>query len=101
MRIAMVAPPWFPVPPPDYGGIELVCALLARGLEERGHDVTMFATGDSHPDVEVASDVEEHDPSRLRFPEVEAHHLAFVLDELDSSYDVIHDNSTVYGPLLL
>jgi glycosyltransferase involved in cell wall biosynthesis len=100
MRIAMVAPPWFPVPPPDYGGIELVCALLARGLEARGHTVTMFATGDSEPGVAVASEVAQHDPARLRFPEVEAHHLSFVLEHVHE-YDVIHDNSTVFGPLLL
>ena len=47
MRIAQVAPPWLAVPPQGYGGIEWVVALLADGLAERGHDVTLFATGDS------------------------------------------------------
>ena len=47
MRIAQVAPPWVAVPPAGYGGIEWVVALLADGLAERGHDVTLFATGDS------------------------------------------------------
>src|SRR6266487_2778979 len=47
MRIAQVAPPWLAVPPTGYGGIEWVVALLADGLVERGHDVTLFATGDS------------------------------------------------------
>ncbi len=47
MRIAEVAPPWLAVPPGGYGGIEWVVALLADGLAERGHDVTLFATGDS------------------------------------------------------
>jgi glycosyltransferase involved in cell wall biosynthesis len=47
MRIAEVAPPWLAVPPRGYGGIEWVVALLADGLTERGHDVTLFATGDS------------------------------------------------------
>jgi glycosyltransferase involved in cell wall biosynthesis len=47
MRIAEVAPPWLAVPPKGYGGIEWVVALLADGLVERGHDVTLFATGDS------------------------------------------------------
>ena len=102
MRIAMVAPPWFPVPPADYGGIELVCAHLARGLSARGHDVTMFASADSHPSVRLHSVIGDHDPDQLRTPEVEAHHLAHVVDEIDAGdYDVIHDNSTVYGPLLL
>jgi glycosyltransferase involved in cell wall biosynthesis len=47
MRIAEVSPPWLAVPPQGYGGIEWVVALLADGLVERGHDVTLFATGDS------------------------------------------------------
>jgi glycosyltransferase involved in cell wall biosynthesis len=47
MRIAQVSPPWLAVPPKGYGGIEWVVALLADGLSESGHDVTLFATGDS------------------------------------------------------
>src|SRR5947208_2182259 len=47
MRIAQVSPPWLAVPPKGYGGIEWVIALLADGLVDRGHDVTLFATGDS------------------------------------------------------
>src|SRR5919106_3605510 len=47
MRIAEIAPPWLAVPPKGYGGIERVVALLADGLTERGHDVTLCATGDS------------------------------------------------------
>ena len=47
MRIGMIAPPWFPLPPKGYGGIELVVHLLTEGLVARGHDVTLFASGDS------------------------------------------------------
>ncbi len=47
MRIAEISPPWLAVPPKGYGGIEWVVALLADGLVQRGHDVTLFATGDS------------------------------------------------------
>ena len=47
MRIAQVAPPWLAVPPKGYGGVEWVVALLTDGLVERGHEVTLFATGDS------------------------------------------------------
>jgi glycosyltransferase involved in cell wall biosynthesis len=47
MRIAQVAPPWVAVPPKGYGGIEWVVSLLSDGLVDRGHDVTLFATGDS------------------------------------------------------
>jgi glycosyltransferase involved in cell wall biosynthesis len=55
MRIAEVAPPWLAVPPKGYGGIEWVVSLLADGLAERGHDVTLFATGDSHTKAELDS----------------------------------------------
>ena len=47
LRIAEVAPPWLAVPPKGYGGIEWVVSLVAEGLAGRGHDVTLFATGDS------------------------------------------------------
>jgi glycosyltransferase involved in cell wall biosynthesis len=47
MRIAQVAPLWEQVPPPAYGGTELVVSLLTEELVKRGHDVTLFASGDS------------------------------------------------------
>ena len=53
MRIAEVAPPWLAVPPRGYGGIELVVSLTADGLVDRGHDVTLFATGDSITKAEL------------------------------------------------
>lgn len=43
----MIAPPWLAVPPAGYGGTELVIDGLCRGLAAIGHDVTLFATGDS------------------------------------------------------
>jgi hypothetical protein len=43
MRIALIAPPWYTIPPSGYGGIEWVVALLADGLTDRGHEVTVFA----------------------------------------------------------
>ena len=47
MKIAIIAPPWVPVPPPAYGGTENVLDTLARGLQTAGHDVLLYATGDS------------------------------------------------------
>jgi glycosyltransferase involved in cell wall biosynthesis len=47
LRIALVAPPMKAVPPNGYGGTERVVAALAVGLHARGHDVTVYATGDS------------------------------------------------------
>ena len=46
LRIAQVAPLWTPIPPSTYGGIELLLALLCDDLVARGHDVTLFASGD-------------------------------------------------------
>ncbi|MEH2044961.1 glycosyltransferase family 4 protein [Nostoc sp.] len=47
MRIAQIAPLWERVPPPAYGGVELVVGLLTDELVRRGHEVTLFASGDS------------------------------------------------------
>ena len=51
LKIAVVAPPWFPVPPTGYGGIESVCAGLVDGLVERGHDVTLIGAGQDETDA--------------------------------------------------
>lgn len=47
MRIAQIAPLWERVPPTTYGGTELVVGLLTEELVRRGHEVTLFASGDS------------------------------------------------------
>jgi hypothetical protein len=47
MRIAMISPLEMRVPPLAYGGTELVVSLLTEELVRRGHDVTLFASGDS------------------------------------------------------
>ena len=47
MRIAQVAPLYESVPPRFYGGTERVVAWLTERLVSMGHDVTLFASGDS------------------------------------------------------
>src|SRR5438105_205029 len=47
MRILQLAPVWETVPPPAYGGTEAVVHDLTEELVRRGHDVTLFASGDS------------------------------------------------------
>ncbi len=49
LRIALVAPPLEAVPPPGYGGTERIVDELARELGRRGHEVSVFASGDSAP----------------------------------------------------
>ena len=58
MRIALVAPLWTPIPPRTYGGVELLLKLLADELVERGHQVTLFASGDCHTRADLAPVVE-------------------------------------------
>ncbi len=48
MKIAQVAPLWFSLPPKKFGGTELVAYNLSEGLVKRGHQVTVFASGDSN-----------------------------------------------------
>ncbi len=62
MKIAQIAPLWERVPPPAYGGIELVVGLLTDELVARGHDVTLFASGDSI----TAAKLESVHPQALR-----------------------------------
>ncbi len=52
MRVAIIAPPFIPVPPKEYGGTELFIAHLAEGLSKRGVDVVVYTNGESTVDVE-------------------------------------------------
>ena len=52
MRIGILAPPWIPIPPPAYGGIEEVVDVLACGLADLGHEVVLAAHPDSTCPVE-------------------------------------------------
>ena len=47
VRIAQLAPLWSSIPPHSYGGIELITHLLTEALVRRGHQITLFASGDS------------------------------------------------------
>jgi hypothetical protein len=42
MRIALVVPPWHPVPAVGYGGVERMIAVLAEGLHRRGNRVLVY-----------------------------------------------------------
>lgn len=50
-HVVMVAPPWYPVPPDGYGGIELVVGLLCDALRRAGHRVTLLAAEGSAPNA--------------------------------------------------
>lgn len=55
MRILLISTPHERTPPLTSGGIERIVALLANGLVERGHEVTLFATGDSQTRASLRS----------------------------------------------
>jgi glycosyltransferase involved in cell wall biosynthesis len=102
LRIAIVAPPWYPLPPKGYGGTELVVYLLYMELRRMGHDVTVFGTEHSQPGVTMLADPDwSHD---LGGPEERARlatYLARVFARLAGErYDVIHDHCGYEGLLL-
>ena len=96
MRIAVVAPPWAPIPPPLYGGIELVVDQLATGLLAAGHDVTLFATGDSTCHVPLDWVLPEAEGMRIGMAVPEMHHVLHSYRSI-TDFDVVHDH-TVLGP---
>jgi glycosyltransferase involved in cell wall biosynthesis len=101
MKIAEIAPPWFAVPPTGYGGIELVVALLADGLTERGHDVTLFASGGSQTKAKLVSPmVDPPDPGVLGNPWFDAYHALSAYLAIDDTFDVVHDHSGITGSAL-
>ena len=55
MRIAQIAPPMESVPPAYYGGTERVVSYLTEELVRQGHQVTLFASGDSLTSAELVS----------------------------------------------
>ncbi|MGH9204727.1 MAG: glycosyltransferase, partial [Vicinamibacterales bacterium] len=98
MRIAQIAPPWFSVPPTGYGGIEWVVALLADGLTDRGHLVTLFAPGGSVTKAKLVS--EFADPpggSKLGQAWFEAIQAISAYAHKDE-FDIIHDHTGIVGP---
>jgi len=55
MRIAQVAPLYEPVPPRLYGGTERIVSYITEELVRRGHDVTLFASGDSRTSARLVA----------------------------------------------
>ncbi len=99
MRIAQVAPLFEAVPPRQYGGTERVVSYLTEALVERGHDVTLFASGDS---VTAARLVPSCPRSlRLGAPGVDAValHLNMLLDvyRRADEFDVVHCHTDYLG----
>ena len=115
MRIAILSPVWFPVPPTGYGGIEWVVALLADGLVDAGHDVTLFASGDSRTKATLASVFPAAPSDKIGWSWIDLRHAVSCWVRA-AEFDVVNDHSgpaaamvgglvetpvvhTVHGPL--
>jgi glycosyltransferase involved in cell wall biosynthesis len=92
MRIAQVAPLYERVPPVTYGGTERVVSYLTDELVRRGHDVTLFASGDS----ETTARLVPVRPRSLRLDsscrDQLAHHVALMelVSQRAPDYDLVH-----------
>lgn len=121
MRIAIVASPLVPIPPPKYGGTELVIYYLIKGLIEQGHEPILLASGDSKIDCQLIPVVDQ----ALYFPphkqDLPSHHAkvreindytAKKLREILPEIDLIHSHgfdlagfhdfpnlTTIHGPI--
>jgi glycosyltransferase involved in cell wall biosynthesis len=103
MKIAQVAPLTEAVPPKLYGGTERVVAYLTDALVELGHEVTLFASGDSLTKAELVAIW----PRALRLDPNIKDYFAPVFMELEMvarrahEFDVIHAHLDYFGyPLL-
>lgn len=94
MRIAQIAPLAESVPPKLYGGTERVVSYLTEELVALGHDVTLFASGDSHTGARLVPIC----PSALRLCgrclDPLAYHVAMIeqVRRMRPQFDIIHSH---------
>ena len=102
LHVAMVAPPYFSIPPEGYGGVESVVAGLVDGLVDRGHRVTLLATGEHATRAQRFIRTWDEPPTdQLGEALPEVVNAARVADLIGAGtdYDVVHEH-TLAGPLL-
>jgi glycosyltransferase involved in cell wall biosynthesis len=100
LRIAVIATPWFQLPPRGYGGIEWMCFWLVEELVRRGHEVTLVAAGRNQTHARFLQTYVSPPTELLgqSIPEiVHASAASRLLHDLD--VDIVHDHSFA-GPLL-
>jgi glycosyltransferase involved in cell wall biosynthesis len=99
MKIAQVAPLWESVPPSSYGGVELVVSHLTEELIERGHDVTLFASGDSQTQAQLESVYSQAlrlDSTIVEPQAYETLHMVNVLEKAHE-FDLIHFHNSFFA----
>ena len=102
LKVAIVAPVATSIPPAKSGSVQSLTSLLVEGLVEAGHDVTLFATGDSRTRATLHAKFDHgywHDPTLWPW---EMYELANVSEaaERASAFDVLHYH-TLDAPLAL
>jgi glycosyltransferase involved in cell wall biosynthesis len=102
LRIAIVAPAWYALPPRGYGGTELVAHLLHTELRRMGHNVTIFGAEGSAEGVTMLADAAwSHDLGGPAEAARQATYLARVYDAIAGQrFDVLHDHTGFEGLLL-
>lgn len=99
LRVGLISPPWFSVPPTGYGGIESVCAGLVNGLSALGHDVLLIGAGSDLTAATFAATYGCPPSDRIGESVPEVVHAAAAARLLaESAVDVVHDHSLA-GPL--
>ncbi|MBS4730716.1 glycosyltransferase family 4 protein [Mycobacterium sp. SM1] len=98
LRVALVAPPYFDVPPRSYGGVEAVVADLADALVARGHDVTVLGAGEPGTTARFLALWERPIGERLGEPYPEIMHALKVrsaIAQLAAGHglDIVHDHT--------
>jgi glycosyltransferase involved in cell wall biosynthesis len=94
MRVAQIAPLMEPVPPPLYGGTERVVSILTEELVRRGHQVTLFASGDSTTSAELSACCQQG----LRLDPNVTDYVAYAMTQLGAvsrrahEFDIIHNH---------
>ena len=95
MRIALISTPFLAVPPRLYGGTELVVHELTEGLIARGHEVVLFATGDSRTTAQLRSLY----PQAQWPPEMltDLNHVSWAMQQIADAggFEIIHAHSAV------
>ena len=98
MKIAQIAPPWITVPPAGYGGTEWVVQQLCDGLTAAGHDVVLYATGDSHTAAELCALFPRQMPEVMGQSAFDARHVSFAFADIEQQpFDIVHDHSGFLG----
>jgi glycosyltransferase involved in cell wall biosynthesis len=92
MRIAQVAPLFESVSPKLYGGTERVVHYLAEELLREGHDVTLFASGDSQTSGRLVAPCESALRLNSQRCDPMAYHILLVEDVFESAteFDIVH-----------